>query len=710
MPSPINHLPPPPCPDAGAQGRGTLSDDVALNILQQAEVNKQFKRVCEADALWRPWWSCGPRAPEGIFGTSARYDDLMRQPQQVRDDLAKLWRLKVKQRSRYDNDEVAVIARRNIGHQRLFFFAVELNPTVLEFAPPAWLEDDRSMTQAIAANRLVLGYAPNRFMMDSALVAKALRAPMQRMENAKCWKTDDQKLLLEAIKDVGPEVLVHASGALHGDVNFIAQAVAVDSRCLKHATDSAKYRLELPLRVWLEDNGAMARAIEQNGDMLQYAPEPMRQDRALLVAALKSSWEAIEYVPDWAKADADLILQVLTSEHIQLLDKVATSLKNDRCFMDRALDVDARSLYFAAKPLRADRNLVQKSMRQGYLYSLSFASAQLWDDREFMLEAVKLSGFALKYASARLRADKTLVMHAVKTDGFALGHATKALWDDRDLLLASYEQKADFFGREGKWSERDVGRMRDSFGIDGYRDDIPATLEADREVVLAYHSYRARMPVRMVEDVFLAKKLAGDQELIGKLQNLGIILPLWSLSRAVRHNRALALQAVRTDSGNLRYVSAKLRNDPSFVLEAYALNSYCLRYAPDWLRNHKPFILKACKAHDSALKWASDRLQKDPEVVSEAALHHPGAIRYAAWELYEAFARLHPDADIPAHVGEGQDSVSSDSSAYWRYQRRPWSKTWTMGRLVANSPFALKALLMRSAMGNPMDKKENNAC
>jgi len=321
------------------------------------------------------------------------------------------------------------------------------------------------------------------------------------------------------------------------------------------------------------------------------------------------------------------------------------------------------------------------------------------DDEELMLEAVQLKGSTLQYASERLGAKKAFVLHAVNQDGFALGHAAQALWADRDLVLASYRGKAAFLGRMSTWSEKDWDRFREGLSIIGYRDDIPAELREDPEVVVAYYAFRACTMVNMEEYIFLPKKLTGDGELIAQLLDLKVFLPLWSLSRAVRSNRALALRAIRLLASNLKYAAAALRNDPSFVLEAFALNAYCLRYAPRWMLNHKPFMLKACQMHEIALRWASPRLQKDPEVVARAVQYHPDAIQYAAWALYEEFVRAHPAARVPEHVGEGRDSVTSDSSDDGFWQRQSWSKTRAAGRSVANSRFALKALLRRAVTG-----------
>src|SRR4051812_36631206 len=157
-------LPPCPNPDTGTRGRVELPDDVVLTILEHAQLppdrlaqlrrtSKQFKKICEGNALWRPWWSCAPRWPDDgaqAIGPSAIYDDMMRQPQRARKDFAQLGRLKNKPLYHFGRDEAATIARRNLDNQRVFFLAVEINPEVLQMAPPSWLRDEAAMTGAIA--------------------------------------------------------------------------------------------------------------------------------------------------------------------------------------------------------------------------------------------------------------------------------------------------------------------------------------------------------------------------------------------------------------------------------------------------------------------------------------------------------------------------------------------------------------------------------
>jgi hypothetical protein len=51
----------------------------------------------------------------------------------------------------------------------------------------------------------------------------------------------------------------------------------------------------------------------------------------------------------------------------------------------------------------------------------------LQNDREVVMEAVKMHGYALCYASEELQGDREVVLEAVKRNGVALGYASAEL-------------------------------------------------------------------------------------------------------------------------------------------------------------------------------------------------------------------------------------------------------------------------------------------
>ena len=63
-----------------------------------------------------------------------------------------------------------------------------------------------------------------------------------------------------------------------------------------------------------------------------------------------------------------------------------------------------------------------------------------WDNKEFVLEAVKVSGGDLRFASDELKNDKEVVLQAVRRDGEALEYASYELKNDKEVVLEALQQ------------------------------------------------------------------------------------------------------------------------------------------------------------------------------------------------------------------------------------------------------------------------------
>ena len=62
---------------------------------------------------------------------------------------------------------------------------------------------------------------------------------------------------------------------------------------------------------------------------------------------------------------------------------------------------------------------------------------KFYNDKSFVLEAVKQDGLALEYADESLQKDKSIVLEAVKQDGVALEYADESLQKDPDIIKAA---------------------------------------------------------------------------------------------------------------------------------------------------------------------------------------------------------------------------------------------------------------------------------
>jgi len=119
----------------------------------------------------------------------------------------------------------------------------------------------------------------------------------------------------------------------------------------------------------------------------------------------------------------------------------------------------------------------------------------------------------------------------------------------------------------------------------------------------------------------------------------------------MRNNYNTALEAVKQNGLNLKYITNKLKNDEDIVIEAVKQNGLSLKFAPNVFKQNKKVVMEAVKQGGykteqgwpglfktinhkrCALRYASAKLKRDKEVVLTAINKNPKSIKYAAKEL-----------------------------------------------------------------------------
>jgi hypothetical protein len=120
------------------------------------------------------------------------------------------------------------------------------------------------------------------------------------------------------------------------------------------------------------------------------------------------------------------------------LQYASAELRNDKKFVLEAVSRDGEALRFASLELRNDREVVLEAVSQigGALF---WASEELQNDEKFVLEAIKKNGLALQYASEELRGNREVVLEAMKQNpdikrcAFILFYATDELQNDKTI-------------------------------------------------------------------------------------------------------------------------------------------------------------------------------------------------------------------------------------------------------------------------------------
>ena len=71
--------------------------------------------------------------------------------------------------------------------------------------------------------------------------------------------------------------------------------------------------------------------------------------------------------------------------------------------------------------------------------ALKFTTSNIQDDRDIVLNCVKIRGYSLKNASPELRNDREIVLAAVRNSGYALKFASPELQNDPELVRIANE-------------------------------------------------------------------------------------------------------------------------------------------------------------------------------------------------------------------------------------------------------------------------------
>lgn len=130
-------------------------------------------------------------------------------------------------------------------------------------------------------------------------------------------------------------------------------------------------------------------------------------------------------------------------------------------------------------------------------------------------------------------------------------------------------------------------------------------------------------------------------------------------SQEVRHDREVAMAAVKKNGAYLQYVPEEFHMDIEFLIQAMwlegeegeeegededeeeeskpsdAYDTYALRFVCDEAMATKEIMLQLVKLNGCALEYASEELQKDPEVVLAAVIRDGAALQYASITLRE---------------------------------------------------------------------------
>lgn len=344
---------------------------------------------------------------------------------------------------------------------------------------------------------------------------------------------------------------------------------------------------------------------------------------------------AVEVAPGWfpylskaLRSDKKLAMDVIAREPM-MLEFASEELKQDREIVGCAVARKGEALKYASKRLQDDSEVVllaagSKDPQDFF----SFASQRLRRNKSFVHRVVSAAGGALIHASDELRGDREVVLAAVSQYGFALEAASDELKRDRKVVLAAIESKGG--GGAIVCAHKKFLKSRPMVlrAIKSPSPRSSAVIElvdpkfrSDKEAALATVAVDAKKI-----EVF-DEKIRGDREVaLAALQ--GGAFTLWDtpadsyqfLSEPLKHDRELALFAVKNSIPMIEQLPARLQNNRKIVLAAFlsdANKGQRASFADSFphigsgLMSNKDFVLQLFQHEPSILGFIPPKLKVD---------------------------------------------------------------------------------------------------
>lgn len=215
---------------------------------------------------------------------------------------------------------------------------------------------------------------------------------------------------------------------------------------------------------------------------------------------------------------------------------------------------------------------------------------QFLQDREFLLDALKIDGNILEQVKPPLKYDRELLLIAAENADEMLPWEIKLPED----ILSDYDFMLKLVGVKGRFLRQWCF----------HRNYSPFT-EEEKKLILA--------------------AVANDYEAFDEISLTGNL--------DFYNDKAFALELVAVNGKILRYFGKELRSDRDIIFKAIEYNYQAFEFATKNLRNDEQFILCAMEVNACCLAFAPKHMREDRELVTRLMQKTPFVYRYAKGEM-----------------------------------------------------------------------------
>lgn len=405
------------------------------------------------------------------------------------------------------------------------------------------------------------------------------------------------------------------------------------------------------------DRDVVLVAVKLQGNALYHASEVLQDDKEVVLVSVAQSGISLRYASDRLRADPQVVLRAIRFDPGQdggdCLRLACENLQNNRDFLLRAVTVNGFAVRWTSDALRADPEIVFAAVRQNG-NALEFVAEEMRGDRDVVLAALGSNGRCLRLAAEAMRSDREVVMAAVRADGLSLEYADEAMKADQEVVLAATESDWRAFqlaseALQSDWEVLLVAIRSDWHVFDNQSD----ALKSDRDFIL--RAITQNLDVLQC----VAPAFKGDR---GFIRDLIKIAPIHALTFATGPVKvdpevlvpAMAQQPLHA-ADLLEAAPPFVKSDRVVVIAASRHDSRALKYAAKFLKKDRDVTVRCVEGTPASVEHADEAFRKDRGVIEVAITKDPSALKFALGGLADdrallAKIGLEPGQEIPTRA------------------------------------------------------------
>jgi predicted nucleic acid-binding Zn-ribbon protein len=243
------------------------------------------------------------------------------------------------------------------------------------------------------------------------------------------------------------------------DINEAKEILhGLDKEVAIHCVNTLCYSLErLPFK-YRNDKDIVLAILNDEDDVysFRYASEELRNDKEIVSLAVSKNGSALQYASKELRNDKEIVM-LAGPQHFEY---ASDDLKKDREFIIHS-DI---GLEFVSDELLHDRPFVLTKIKQSG-YELNHLPDEFLDDKEIVLIALKDDGYNIDYISDTLKTDREVVLTALYYSRWdVLDYAAEELFEDKSFMLEAIKQDKETYRYISDMLRNDVDII-EAYGI-----------------------------------------------------------------------------------------------------------------------------------------------------------------------------------------------------------------------------------------------------